>query len=237
MEQELVHEQAAAYALDALDDEERESFERHLATCERCRADLGGFRDAAALMAVDVEPVDPPPELRGRILEAARAERPNVVPMRRRRLVEQPLVWFAAAAAAAAVAFAVWGGVTAHDLSKERSARAADRAALAVLGDPGARLTALTGHSGTLAVGTGGRAVLAVSRLEPAPSGKTYEAWVIPVGGKPLRAGVFRGGDGTSTVVLGPRVPRGSVVAVTLEQSGGVDAPTTKPFITGSPAA
>src|SRR3954454_13610418 len=123
MEQELVHEQAAAYALDALDDEERESFERdlaawerkslqrHFATCERCRAELGGFRDAAAVMAVDVDPVEPPPELRGRILEAARAERPNVVPLKRKRLVEQPLAWFAAAAAAAAVAFGIWGGI------------------------------------------------------------------------------------------------------------------------------
>src|SRR5690242_5339139 len=145
MEQELVHEQAAAYALDALDDGERESFERHLATCERCRAELGGFRDAAALMAVDVDPVDPPPELRGRILEAARAERPNVVPLKRRRLVEQPLVWFAGAAAAAAVAFAIWGGINASNLSKERSARASDRAALAVLGDPDAQLTAIKG--------------------------------------------------------------------------------------------
>src|SRR3954469_12213361 len=165
MEQELVHEQAAAYALDALDDEERESFERHLATCERCRAELGGFRDAAAVMAVDVDPVEPPPELRGRILDAARAERPNVVPLKRRRLVEQPLAWFAGAAAAAAVALAIWGGINAHDLSKERSARAADRAALAVLGDRGAQLTALKGGNGTLAVGSDGRAVLAVSRL------------------------------------------------------------------------
>jgi anti-sigma-K factor RskA len=235
MEQELVHEQVAAYALDALDDDERETFERHLATCEQCRADIGGFREAAALMAVDADPVDPPPELRGRILEAARAERPNVVPLRR-RTTARPLVWFATAAAAAAVVLAVWGGIKTHDLSNERSARQADRQALAVLADPNAQLTALKGGNGTLAVAPDGSAVLAVSSLSPAPSGKTYEAWVIK-GSKPARAGLLRGGDGTSTLVLGQPVPKGAVVAVTVERSGGVDAPTTTPIITASRTA
>src|SRR5262249_39123472 len=58
-----VHELSALYALDVLDDEERATFERHLAECERCRAELAGLRDAAGSLAFAVEGPAPPPEL------------------------------------------------------------------------------------------------------------------------------------------------------------------------------
>ena len=60
----------------------------------------------------------------------------------------------------------------------------------------------------------------------------TYEAWVIPKGGNPKRAGIFDGGGSTTVVPLGEGVPPGSVVAATIEKSGGVDAPTQTPIIT-----
>ena len=230
----MLHEQLAAYALDALDDDERVEFEHHLATCERCRADLPGLRDAATALAADVDAVAPPHELRTRVLDQARAERPNVVPLKTRRSV-QPLVWVAGVAAAAAVALAVWGGLQHRSLDRERSARRAAERALAVLGDRQATLAALNGGDGTLAVSSDGRGVLTVSGLPAAPRGKTYEAWVIPSGAAPQRAGLFRGGQ-TTTVLLKRPVPRSGVVAVTVEPSGGSDAPTTKPFISASRA-
>ena len=233
MEQEMEHEQAAAYALDALDDDERTTFERHLATCERCRDELSGLRAAVDALAEDVPPVDPPPELRNRILEAARAERQNVVPLRSRRPT-QPLVWFAAAAAAAAVVLGVWGGLQSHSLGNERAARQADRRALAILGDPDAHVTAFKGGNGRLAVAPDGTAVLAVSNLPPPPDGKTYEAWVID-GNKPVRAGLLPDG-GTEAILLARPVQAGSTVAVTIERSGGVDTPTNSPIMTASSA-
>jgi hypothetical protein len=45
--------------------------------------------------------------------------------------------------------------------------------------------------------------------------------------GRAARAGTFAGG----TLVLSRRVPAGATVAVTVERSGGVDAPTTKPLL------
>src|SRR5579871_1305450 len=78
------HDLTAAYALDALDPEEREAFEAHLAQCERCRDEVAELSSAASSRAFGLEPVEPPPALRGRILDAARAERPNVVPLRPR---------------------------------------------------------------------------------------------------------------------------------------------------------
>ena len=42
MADEAIHDLTAAYALDALDAEEQELYEGHLATCERCREELAG---------------------------------------------------------------------------------------------------------------------------------------------------------------------------------------------------
>ncbi len=230
----MLHEQLAAYALDALDGDERATFERHLATCASCQADLRGLQASAASLAEQVEPVDPPPELRDRILAQARAERPNVVPLRPRRGA-RPLVWIASAAVVAAVALGIWGAFQSHSLMNERSARRADQRALAVLADPRSRLTALQGADGTLAVAPDGRAVLTVAHLPAAPKGKTYEAWVIS-GKTPRRAGLLSGG-GTASLQLGIPVPRGGLVAVTVEPGGGVDAPTGKPILSAPRAA
>jgi hypothetical protein len=71
--------------------------------------------------------------------------------------------------------------------------------------------------------------VLVINDLQKAPSGKTYEAWVIR-GTKPSPAGLFKGG--ASTIVPLSRLVRpGSVVAVTVERNGGVDMPTQTPII------
>ena len=91
-----VHSLVAAYALDALDEGEEREFEDHLAECERCREELAGLREAAAALAFATPPTTPPPELQQRILEQARSERPNVVPLHRRRR------WAATLAAAVA---------------------------------------------------------------------------------------------------------------------------------------
>src|SRR5204862_2437548 len=79
------HSLVAPYALDALDEGEEREFEDHLAHCERCREELTGLREAAAALAFATPPTTPPPELQQRILEQARSERPNVVPLHRRR--------------------------------------------------------------------------------------------------------------------------------------------------------
>ena len=65
------------------------------------------------------------------------------------------------------------------------------------------------------------------SRGSKAPSGRTYEAWVIK-DNKPVRAGTFTGGRTTTVIPLERNVPSGSIVAVTLERKPGADAPTGK---------
>ena len=53
---------------------------------------------------------------------------------------------------------------------------------------------------------------------------------MIPPGGEPKRAGLFRGGDAATMLTLDAMVPKGSVVAATMERQGGVDAPTETPL-------
>src|SRR5262249_27978096 len=97
------------------------------------------------------------------------------------------------------------------------------RSAVRVLGDPASRHLSLGGGMGQLVVGTSGEAVLAV-RLPKLANGKTYEAWIADPSAR--RAGEFDGGAFT----LPRHVARGSQVMVTVERSGGVDAPTSKPI-------
>ena len=228
-----VHELTAAYALDALDAHEREAYEAHLAQCEPCRAELSELGETAAALALGVASPAPPAALRARILDAAAGERENVVPLRSRRAwVVRTTAAVAAVAACAAVGLAVWATSLSHSLHSERSAAAAEHRAMQIYLDPRSTKTPLHGGSGTLAVDPTGQAALIVHRLPAAPSGKTYEAWVIQPGSKPVRAGVFHGGDPMTMLPLGTSVPIGSMVATTVERSGGVDAPTSPPILT-----
>lgn len=228
---ENMHELVAAYALDALEEDDRRSFERHLADCEICREELPSLADAAASLALATDAADPPAELRTRILAAARRGG-DVVQFPRRIL--PAVAAMAAVAALAAIGLGIWAAVLHGDLSNERSARAADESALAVLTDPSARRVPLAGRSGVLAVRPDGTAALAVNRLGHAPSGRTYEAWVIR-GQAPQRAGVFPGDSKRTTLVaLARRVPAGAQVAVTVERRGGADHPTTKPILSAA---
>lgn len=63
------HALAGAYAVNAVTDDERRSFETHLDLCEDCRAEVAELRAAAATLASDVE-LAPPPALRASVLAA-----------------------------------------------------------------------------------------------------------------------------------------------------------------------
>ena len=84
------------------------------------------------------------------------------------------------------------------------------------------------GDSGAVAVAPNGEGAILL-RVPPAPSGRTYEAWVMRPGAI-KRAGLFRGGKGATVLRIPGRVPRGAVIGVTVERAGGVDQPTQKPF-------
>jgi anti-sigma factor RsiW len=218
MDNDTLHDLTAAYALDALEADDARAYEQHLATCERCRDELASLSAAAGSLAYAVLPAEPPPALRERILQAAVAERPNVVPLGPRTRA-RPLAAVGAVAACAVVGLGIWNVVLHNDLNSAKEA---------LRGVP------LTGASGSVVVGAGGSGALVVSNLSSAPAGKTYEAWVIK-NAKALPAGTFRGGGRTIVIRLTRALPAGAIVAVTIERAGGVDQPTRAPFITSQP--
>ncbi len=223
-----IHDLVAAYALDALDPDERAEFEHHLADCDRCSRELQELQGTAAALAWGVEGPDPPDRLRDRILEQARGEA-QVVPFRRRRGWVTPALGIAAAAAAClAIGLGLWAASLSSDLDRERDLSAAQAEALQVVGDPAAKVTPLKGAEGTLVVGSSGRAALVVCGLEPAPSGQTYEAWLIR--GTPVPAGLFEASDTCTAVPLDRTAASGATVAVTREPEDGSDQPTSEPI-------
>lgn len=214
MDDELMHELVAAYALDALDAAEERAFEAHLAGCSECREQLALLRATATSLAYAAPPSAPPASLRDRVLDAARAERVSVTPLRPRWAV--PAAALAAVASCAAIALGLWIG----------------------LGSSGPRrLTALSlqGASGSVVRSSNGMATLVVSGLPAAPAGKTYEAWVI-AGGTARPAGLFTARGRTATLSLTRDVPKGAIVGVTLERAGGAARPSGTPLVTSSRA-
>jgi anti-sigma-K factor RskA len=205
-----IHDLTAAYALDALDADEARAYEAHLAQCEECRTQLAALSDTATSLAWAVDAPAPPDRLRASILAEAAAERTNVVPLRRSPVFRATAA-VAAIAACAAVALGIWGA------TRSGSSCAA-----------GWRCSALADGRGVVTVDPMGQGVLVV-HLPAAPAGKTYEAWVIEKGAA-RPAGTFASGDGTTIVRLTRTVPRGALVAATVERAGGVQAPTSAPL-------
>src|SRR5437764_7026944 len=145
-----VHDLTAAYALDALDGDEAEAYERHLGQCEGCREQLAELSETSAALAFGPVAPAPPARLRAAILETAAAERSNVVPLLQRRWVARGLAVAAAAAPCIVVGLAV-------ALSKSSDTSV---------------VTALVSRVSF------GNVTLSVSGLATAPQGKTYEASV-----------------------------------------------------------
>jgi Anti-sigma-K factor rskA len=227
---ETLHDLTAAYALDALDDHERRAYEEHLAHCEQCRDELGSFSEAATSLAFGVAAPAPPPQLRARILERARVERPNVVALRPRWAV--PVAVTAVAAVAAAIALAVWASSLSNKVDSLESQRDQQERVAAVVASPGAREWQF-GKNGRLVVARSGDAALIFTRLVPARRGMTYEAWVAQ-SGKPKPAGTFDASGNVTSVVLDEPVPRGASVLLTQEQAPGTEQPHHQPIFSAT---
>ena len=229
MEANAIHDLTAAYALDVLDSEEAREYEAHLAHCDRCRSELASLSETATALAYATEAPAPPPELRARILQQARSERSNVVPLRPRWSI--PVAAVAAVAACAAIGLGIWAASLSSKLDRRNDALAAQQRVAAILAEPASRHIAFEDGRGTLVVTPMGEGVLVLRRLQPAPAGKTYEAWVAS-GGSPEPAGTFDGGNAIVLMRLERLVPEGAAVMITEEKDGGTDAPTSQPFLT-----
>jgi hypothetical protein len=73
-------EMLAAHALNALESQDARTLDAHLLSCAECRSQLSAWQDTAAglaFAALEARPLEPTPQVRGRILQAIRSDAPS----------------------------------------------------------------------------------------------------------------------------------------------------------------
>ena len=230
-----------AFAMGVLAEPENGEIREHLNRgCDTCTV---GIREARALtFALGSSAAGPEPSRRLRQKVLALAP-PAAEPSRQ---------WATAWTAAAAVALLALAAILlmhqrhAAEIAQlektvaQRSMEAASyRDALDLLKAPETRQVTFgegkpTPPKGRVFVNPSSGVLLIASNLPAPPPGKTYEMWIIPKAGKPTPAGLFTpGSDETAVHFFRTAVTPATTgaIAVTLENAGGVDAPTSTPII------
>jgi anti-sigma-K factor RskA len=225
-----IHALSGAYAVDALDDIERAQFERHLAECPDCRAEVDSLREAAGRLAETV-PATPSDELRDRVLAGISTVRPLppvvAVPARRRFRL-------AGLAAAAAVIAAVSTGVVVTEPWNDEPSQGVS-AVDQVIQAPDAERYSQSFEDGSEATLVRSKslnqAVLLTSDMAPPPDGKTYELWLDHEGVGMVPAGLMSEGGEQAVLLEGdPATAIGA--GITVEPEGGSDEPTIEALVT-----
>ena len=230
---EDVHALSGAYVLDALDDDERGAYERHLSSCTDCADQVPGMRAAAARLGA-TSYVTPPAQFRESVLEAVGRTRqlppvPSVTSLeevRRRRFGTRLL------AAAAALLLVIAGGLAVAVGVEHQSASEKGGSLTAIeklLTDPEQTRRLEVPGGGTAVLRTVGQsALVTLTGAAAPPAGKTFELWSVSPSG-PQKEGLWHSGDEQTYL---RDVSSASALAVTLEPAGGSEQPTSEPFIT-----
>jgi len=221
---------AGAYAVDALDESEREFFEAHLARCAECAAEVASLRAAAAELS-HTAVTAPPDAMRGELLAAIGRVRP--LPPRvigRQPRPAQRWLWPAVAAACAliAVVAAGWGWQEHRQLAGHRLSPSA----LSGVFDSPDVATA------SVPVGSSGHAVLVYSKarqrllligqgIAELPADRTYQVWMLGPQGSATSGGLFRP-DRNGNVLVEARgdLSHTAQMGISVERAGGAAQPT-----------
>jgi hypothetical protein len=228
-------EEAAAFALGALDPAQIDGFKAHLKDCKRCQEELRWLAPAVRALPETVETQAPPPALKERLMTevradaAAEAKRLKVDERRERAASRQSFgewlrglhiggLTYKPLAGLAVVILIVAGGIG---------------YAVGTGGGTGIHTTERQQPNGVVAkvVTEGDRAEVRLTNVKQLPEGQVLEAWVqrgnavepVPALFTPDHAG------NASTTI--EDVKGVSLVMVTREPAGGTKVPTTEPFV------
>lgn len=233
-------EDLAAYMLGALEPGEAAELERHAEGCERCRAEIRWLTPAVQALPEGVERVEPPRELRARLMAEVRADAGQGAGARsderspQSGLLDRASNWLrdlgsgpmgrrpvagvavAVLIVVAVAGFAIGGGIGSGSDSGETST--------VVTSEPSgitARMIS-EGDSGTLHL----------ANVRKLPSDRVLEAWVQRDGEvEPVQALFVPDREGQASTEL-PDVKGVEVVMVTTEPPGGSKSPTSAPIVT-----
>jgi len=234
----------ALLALQALQGDERVTFEKHLEGCSSCRSELERLRGDMALLALSASGPAPPLRSRERLLKAI-AKEPRAQKIGAARRSSWTLLPWLAAAALLLVAAFFWQQ---SDRLAQRVARLQDESA-----QQQAQLERAREVVSTLTSTDALRVTLVAAQAPPQPQGKaiyvrerssliflasnmpalppqrSYELWLIPTNGAPIPAGMFKPDARGSATVVEPPLPGGveaKAFAITVEPEQGSSAPT-----------
>jgi hypothetical protein len=235
MDRELSHEElqelTGAYALDAVEPDEREAIELHLLECPRCRSEVAEYREVAAFLAHNGHTA--PEGLWDRIAGALEEAPPPldlapVVPLPQPRRAAGLRIVAAVAAAAAVVA--AFLGVKVVDLDNKldriESQDALERAAFDAQQDSRRRTIELADADGNeraeLVLLPDGQGYLVSDRLDRLAPDRTWQLWAI-VDNEAISMGVLGSDPGIAAFQA---VGEPSAFALSNEARGGATQPT-----------
>jgi anti-sigma-K factor RskA len=230
-----VRDLIGAYAIDAVDDDERRAIDAYLEQDADLRAEVGRLQQSATFLAHSGGP--PPPGVWERLEAAIHESRgpgeappPRLVPRARPPRPTPRWEWFAVAASIVAIVFAALWLVDRDDGSS--SGGSTSELAGAAANAPGARHARLVDTDGTqlasavvLPDGTG----YLTSVLPRLPAGRTYQLWGIDERDT-VSLGVM-GRDPNVVAFRAAGVPQ--TLAVTEERTGGVAVTANDPTAAG----
>ncbi|MCU1345320.1 MAG: hypothetical protein JWL70_1586 [Acidimicrobiia bacterium] len=236
-----------AYALDAVDEDERREVEEYLVTHPRARAEVDQYQEVAAMLAFSGS--DAPAGVWDRIASAIEGESgatgpgplqmPSVpslapvIPLVRRSRAP----WYALGglAAAAAVVVAVLVSMVAHRNNELSAARSpgVEAATKAALVDPNTRKVNLVSADGKqrMEVALAGGIGFGMAQGLPAlPADKTYQLWG-QYEGKVVSLGLL---GRSPTAIAFPATEGLKALMITQEEAGGVVATANAPLLQGA---
>ncbi|MFF1379741.1 anti-sigma factor domain-containing protein [Streptomyces sp. NPDC058308] len=236
------HTLTGAYAMHALDDEERATVEEHLAACDTCAQEVREFTATTARLG-QASAITPRQGLKDEVLRRITTVRqevplakpdpgPGAVRQRSHRLSR----WALAACLVVAAGLGgttVWQHQQAQDAREraQQTQRQADGVA-AVLAAPDARTRTgrlSGGGSGTVVVSASrDRAAFLATELPTPPRGKVYQLWFND-DGTMRPAGLLDPDRRTDSLLMDGQLGRAIGMGITLEPAGGSSRPTGAP--------
>jgi hypothetical protein len=220
-------EDLVAYSLEALDPREAAEVEAHAPSCARCSRELEALAPAVAVLGESVEQLEPPPELRERVLSIVREEadakqaelsgargREEAAKRRDRGGLRGLLMRPAIGLAGLAIAGAGVGGYLVADESGNGG------------GESTVPVVAQAGIGGTLAVGDTS-SMLDLHGLKQLTGREVYQVWVAHDSSVQPSSNFIPDSTGRAMTAVDGHLSKGTKVMVTREPQPGETAPTT----------
>jgi anti-sigma-K factor RskA len=216
-----------AYSLEALDPKEAAAVEAHAPSCARCTRELEALAPAVAVLGESVDQLEPPPELRERVMaevhaDVARSAEPE--PRRRpaqrggwRGLFQRP-----ALAVGLAIVIAAVGG---YLIAGNGGGSGNEQGTVPVV--------AQQGIGGTLAVGDH-TSMLDLHGLHQLSGREVYQVWVANGTNVRPSSNFIPDSSGRAMTAVDGTLASGTKVMVTREPHPGEPAPTSPALLTAT---